>query len=99
MEKSVFTAEYEVLRTLLRDVRRRCNVTQVALAQRLDETQSFVSKCERGERRLDLVQLNAFCQALGIELIDFVTEFSKRTRSQRHSSRVPRNPKTSESRS
>ena len=29
-----------------------------------DETQSWVSKCERGERRIDLVELRAFCEAL-----------------------------------
>lgn len=95
MKKSVFTAEYQILRTLLRSVRERSNVTQVELAEKLDETQSFVSKCERGERRLDVVQLNAFCEALGIELIDFVKEFTSLT--QGHSSRS--SPKTRERRS
>ncbi|MDZ4683523.1 MAG: helix-turn-helix transcriptional regulator [Planctomycetaceae bacterium] len=80
MEKSVFTREYDVLRSLLREVRRRCSVTQVELAARLNETQSFVSKCERGERRLDLVQLAAFCQALHLPLVDFVQEYQQRCR-------------------
>jgi transcriptional regulator with XRE-family HTH domain len=80
MEKSIFTREYDVLRSLLREVRRRCGVTQVDLAARLNETQSFVSKCERGERRLDLVQLAEFCRALNLPLIDFVQEYQQRCR-------------------
>lgn len=78
MEKSVFTREYDLLRGLLRQTREDCNVTQVELARRLRETQSYVSKVERGERRLDLVQLRAFCTALEIELIAFVANFEKK---------------------
>jgi transcriptional regulator with XRE-family HTH domain len=80
MKKSVFTREYDVLRVLLREVRLRSNVTQVELAERLGETQSFISKCERGERRLDLVQLEAFCRALDTGLPDFVQEYQERCR-------------------
>ena len=98
MEKSVFTTEYNLLRSMLREFRKRSNVTQNDLAARLEETQSFVSKCERGERRLDLVQLNAFCKALEIELVDFVQEFSKRLE-RRHSSASGRVPRTKETRS
>lgn len=84
MEKSVFTREYAVLRELLREARGNAHITQVELAERLGETQSFVSKCERGERRLDLVQLRAWCNALGVGLRQFVEDFEsqvpKRTR-------------------
>lgn len=79
MEKSVFTSEYDLLKTLLRETRKRLGVTQEELAERLGETQSFVSKCERGERRLDLVQLQWFCRALGIPLTEFVEEFARRS--------------------
>lgn len=75
MQKSVFTREYAVLRTMLRETRERAEITQVELAAKLRETQSFVSKCERGERRLDLVQLRAWCSALGVNLGQFVTAF------------------------
>ena len=78
MEKSVFTREYDVLRKLLREVREQANVTQVELAERIGETQSYVSKCERGERRLDLVQLRTFCRALGISVTSFVSSFEQR---------------------
>ena len=78
MDKSVFTREYDVLREMLRAGREKANLTQFAVAHRLKETQSFVSKVERGERRLDLVQLRAFCQAIGLGLVPFVTEFEAR---------------------
>lgn len=78
MEKSVFSREYDLMRKMLRQAREQAEITQIELAERLDETQSFVSKCERGERRLDLVQLRAFCKALGVSLPTFVGEFDRR---------------------
>jgi|SRR5688572_15387163 len=61
-------------------LRRRESVREVIYAPRqtsesLGETQSFVSKCERGERRLDLIQLRGFCSAFGIDLKQFVGAF------------------------
>ena len=95
VEKSVFTAEYEVLRTMLRDFRITAGVTQQELAALLDETQSYVSKCERGERRLDLVQLQAFCRALNHPLDGFVVEYLRRSkRVSTHSTSSSRVPKT-----
>lgn len=80
MEKSTFTREYGILTALLRDVRQKAGLTQVQIAEKLGETQSFVSKCERGERRLDLVQLQQFCRILGIELRSFVAEYESRVK-------------------
>lgn len=75
MEKSTFTREYEILRTLIREYREAAGLTQVELAERIGETQSYVSKVERGERRLDLVQLAVFCAAMRVPLADFVTRY------------------------
>ena len=83
MEKSVFTREYAVLLETLRDFRRAAKVTQVDLAKRIREGQSFVSKSERGERRLDVVQLREICFALGTTLPEFVAAFEKRLSSKR----------------
>jgi transcriptional regulator with XRE-family HTH domain len=79
MEKSLFSADYRVLRDLLRKTREAAGLTQVDVAEHIDETQSYVSKCERGERRLDLIQLRVFCRAIGISLTDFVKEFERLT--------------------
>jgi ppGpp synthetase/RelA/SpoT-type nucleotidyltranferase len=47
------------------------------LAERLKKPQSFVSKYESGERRLDLVELNEVCDKIGIRLMTFVRRFVK----------------------
>jgi transcriptional regulator with XRE-family HTH domain len=78
MEKSVHTREYTVLRRLLREVREAATVTQVELARRLGQTQSFVSKCERGELRLDVIQLRSFCAALNTDLPTFIRKLESR---------------------
>jgi transcriptional regulator with XRE-family HTH domain len=80
MEKSPFTHEYRVLCRLLKAARESVGMTQVELAKRLKETQSEISKFERGQRRLDVVQLRRWCQALGVGLSDFVTSFENSLR-------------------
>jgi transcriptional regulator with XRE-family HTH domain len=77
MEKSIHSAHYEIFLKTLRGARRRQGLTQEDLAQRVKETQSFVSKCERGERRIDVVELREFCAALGLPLKDFVADFER----------------------
>ena len=59
---------------LLREKRVDAGLRQSELARRLGQPQSFVSKYESGERRLDVLELRQICQALGITLVDFVTD-------------------------
>jgi ribosome-binding protein aMBF1 (putative translation factor) len=80
MEKSIFTAEHRVFTTLLRESRRAAGLTQVDLAEKLDTSQSIVSKWERGELRVDFVQVQAFCRVVGVSLANFSREFERRTR-------------------
>lgn len=77
MEKSVHTKEYLVFIELLRETRERAKITQVQLAKTLGKSQSFVSKCERGEDRLDIVQLREFCRVLGTTLPRFISKYEK----------------------
>jgi ribosome-binding protein aMBF1 (putative translation factor) len=72
MEKSIHSARYAVFLKVLREARERADLTQVQLAQKIGESQTFVSKCERGERRVDVIELRAFCQAFGLNLKQFV---------------------------
>ena len=73
-EKSIYTDEYGVVLSLLKAARKKSGVTQVDLAERLGQTQSFVSKVERGDRRLDIVQLRTILLEFGVSLPDFVTQ-------------------------
>lgn len=60
------------LQTLLRQVRLDAGLRQVDLAERLGRSQSFVSKYEAGELRLDIWEVRQICQAVGISLEAFV---------------------------
>lgn len=72
MEKSIYTQEYSLFLEQLRNAREERGLSQTEVAQRLGQTQSFVSKVERGERRLDIVELRAVCSAIGVEFSVFV---------------------------
>jgi transcriptional regulator with XRE-family HTH domain len=64
--KSVFTAKYERFRKRLVSARKLAGLTQMQLANRLSRPQSFVSKYERGERRLDVVEFLEVARAIGV---------------------------------
>ena len=66
MEKSIYSAEYQRLCSLLRELRHEACLTQVQVAARLGVPQSFVSKYESGERRLDVVELGHVAGALEV---------------------------------
>jgi len=78
MEKSIFTDEYATLRALLRETRQTAGLSQVQLAEKLGQSQSFLSKIEQGDRRLDLIQLRTICLALGTTLPRFVERLEER---------------------
>ena len=73
-EKSIYTDEYAVVLRLLCLARKKSGVTQVDLADRLGQTQSFVSKVERGDRRLDIVQLRTILLEFGVTLPNFASQ-------------------------
>lgn len=67
------------LQQMLRDAREAAGLRQSELADRIGADQSFVSRYERGERRLDLVELEAICKACGRRLSDFISDFESET--------------------
>ena len=77
VEKSIHTAGHQRLAEILRVIRTDQGLRQVDVAERLHEPQSFVAKYESGERRLDLVELDAVATALGIQLADLVSRWSQ----------------------
>jgi len=81
MDKSIHSDHYAVFLQVLRKARQRAGLTQTQLAQRIRETQTFVSKCERGERRIDVIELRTFCRAFGSSLKQFVSALEKAIRS------------------
>ena len=59
------------LRRLLRRLRQDRSLRQEDVAERLGKPQSFVSKYEAGERRLDVIDTREICRALNMSLVDF----------------------------
>lgn len=68
------------LQKLLRAARTAAGLKQTELARKIGADQSFVSRYERGERRLDLVELEAICAACGIKLSALVASFEQERR-------------------
>ncbi len=68
----------QVLLELLKAIRSEAGLKQAELAERLGVPQSFVSKYETGERRLDLLEVRKICHATGISLKEFVARLEKR---------------------
>lgn len=82
MPKGQWRDEYQALIGLLREVRVALGVTQEELADRLDARQIFVSRCERGERRVDLIDLLKILRALDVHPEDFLEELDRRLATQ-----------------
>ena len=78
MSRSKFSPEYTRFLSLLRRAREDQGITQAALARLLDRDQTYVSKCESGERRVDIVELMHFCIAIGIPFSKFVKELEQK---------------------
>jgi transcriptional regulator with XRE-family HTH domain len=75
--KSVFTEKYEQFRKRLIEARKAGGLTQMQLAEKLGRPQSFVSKYERGERRLDVVEFLEVARAIAIDPFRLLKELDE----------------------
>jgi len=62
MSKSVYTKEYEEIINRLKQARIDAGLSQQAVADKLGKPQSYISKIESGERRLDVVEIKKFAE-------------------------------------
>jgi transcriptional regulator with XRE-family HTH domain len=62
MSKSIHTKEYQKLLKKLKKARKDSRLTQLEISQKLEKPQSFISKCESGERRIDTIELLKFAK-------------------------------------
>ena len=74
MPQSVYTERYDRLCRLLTRARQDAGLTQSDLAERLDRPQSYVSKYERRQRRLDIVELLDVAEALRLDPCDVLRD-------------------------
>ncbi len=78
MGKNRWTERQKQLQESLRELRESAGLTQDELALKLDRPQSFVSKIESGERRVDIVELEEICEACRNSLLEFTRNFAKK---------------------
>lgn len=72
MKRSSIEIQREKLQALLKRIRQDKGFRQVELAERLGVPQSFVSKYESGDRRLDILEVRQICNVVGISLEEFI---------------------------
>jgi len=68
----------ERLGGLLRELRTEAGLRQSDVAARLGEPQSFISKYESGERRIDVLEARELCLALGLSLEELARRMEDR---------------------
>ena len=78
MSRTKYTQADDAFRELLKETRVAKNLTQSDVASRLGLPQSYVSKYESGERRLDFVETALVCEALGMSIEDFAAAYSRK---------------------
>ena len=75
---SLHSREHDILRFLVRETREAAGISQERLSDSLDRPITYIGKVELGSRRLDLVELDEICAALGTETTAFVAEWKRR---------------------
>ena len=65
--KSIHHPAYKTLQERLADARRSADLTQEQLAVKMSRQQSFVSKVEAGDRRLDVVEYIQWMRAVDMD--------------------------------
>ena len=71
-----FSKRYEIFEKALTQARHKKGLTQAEVAARLGKPQSYVSKYESGERRLDVIEFIEVCEALMISAFQIIKEIS-----------------------
>lgn len=71
MKKRVYIAQRSRLVALLREMRVEAGLTQIDVAAHIEKDQTYVSRYESGQRKLDVLEVREICQAIGITLEEF----------------------------
>jgi transcriptional regulator with XRE-family HTH domain len=74
--KTVFTKRYGLLLSMLISLRNNQGLSQHQLAKKLKKPQSFVSKYERGERRLDVIEFLDIAKSLGADPLEIIKKIA-----------------------
>jgi transcriptional regulator with XRE-family HTH domain len=70
--KTVFSSEYRKIINQLKKARKAKGYSQSDFAQKLGASQSYISKLEQGQVRLDVIQLKKISKILSIDIEEFL---------------------------
>ena len=76
--KTIHSEKYRYLLALLREAREAAGVTQAQLSEQLGKPQSYVSKYENGDRRLDVIEMLDVCDQISADPHQVIDAISKR---------------------
>lgn len=76
--KAGLTEKYEEFSRLLVEERQNAGLSQQEVADRLGRPQTYVSKCERGTRRMDVVEFLEIAEIIGFDPITFIKKLRSR---------------------
>ena len=72
MKNSIYTHEYQIFLKNLKTARKESDLTQVEVARKLNQPQSYISKCESGEKRVDVIELLKFAKVYNKQIDYFI---------------------------
>ena len=76
--KTTYTQEYKIMLDWLINQRHISGISQQSLAESLGKPQSFVSKFENGERRIDFIEFINICRVIDCDPIELITALYKK---------------------
>jgi transcriptional regulator with XRE-family HTH domain len=81
VKKSLYKKENEIFVQVFTELRNKKGLLQTDLAKKLNVHQSFISKIETGQRRVDIIELREICRHLNTNIVDFCKAFERKIKS------------------
>lgn len=75
MSESTYSREYRIFLERLRAARKKSQLSQRELAERLDKSYSYVAKLETGDSRMDIYQIRLYLRAVNMPFLEFMQEY------------------------
>ena len=72
MKKNTYSSEYKSFSKRLKEARKKAGFTQKEVAEKLGKTQSYISKIEKSDLRIDIIQLKEFVELYKKDLDYFI---------------------------
>lgn len=72
MSRSIHSDDYKMIIKRLKEARLEVGLSQQDVADKLDKPQSYVSKIESGERRLDVAEIKKFANIYKRDVSHFI---------------------------